>query len=529
HAYFQGLGAHGYFLGRPGIDVSNTPDADGSLFQGIAIDLSRLRGVIAERIRDVLPGESGSLAVALTVADRRGVSPEVIETLRVSGLAHILAISGLHMALVAGTFFWFLRSLFCLFPGVVHRLPVKKYAAIGALAVATAYLLISGASVATRRAYIMLAIMLIAVLFDRRALTLRNVAIAAILIVAWTPSAVLGPGFQMSFAATAVLIATFGFWEQHRLHPTHDAGRPARRLVIGALLFIAGLALTSLVAGLATAPFALHHFNRIAGYGLLANVLAMPVVTFIVMPAGLAAMLAMPLGWERGPLLVMGEGLELVLAIARFVEGLGGAVVIAAIEPMLFAIMVSGLVVFVFARTGLRWIGALAMAGAFVLAGLSSGRQHSGILVSEDGRMVGIVSQRAIATNQRRPPTFVFEQWQRSLGGAEHRAPQVLAASGEGEDLRRVLQEAIANSAGQGSLFSCATKRFCVSVTTQNQRIVTVEDLAYLGPACDLADVVITGNPSSWRAAIPVPCWSVHACCVRAEPLPSASKRVDRR
>ncbi len=495
HAFFQGLGAHGYFLGRPGLVSSPGAASDFSPLQRIGIAVTRVRGTIAQRIREILPGEAGSLAVALTVADRRGVNPEVIETLRVTGLAHILAISGLHMALVAGTFFWFLRSLFCLFPGMVQRLPVKKYAAIGALAVATAYLLLSGASVSTRRAYIMLAIMLVAVLFDRRALTLRNVAIAAIIIVVWTPSAVVGPGFQMSFAATAGLIAVFGVWERHRLRADHDAGLPARKLLVGAFLFLVGLALTSLVAGLATAPFAIHHFNRVAAFGLLANLLAMPVITFIVMPAGLAAMLAMPFGLERVPLLIMGEGLETVMGIARLVEGLGGAIVVPQTSPVLFAVMVAGLVVFVFARTGLRWTGALALAGAFLVMALMPSGQQADLLISEDGRMVGLVTASQVASNRQRPASFVLEQWQRGLGGVTHLSPEMPTEPVEGEDARQIFRAVISVRTDPAPVFACVPKQFCTAVTPQGRRIVTVEDLVYLGVACDVADLVVTPKP----------------------------------
>lgn len=495
HAFFRGLGAHGYFLGRPDADFLLESDGADSFKKQFAVNVSRLRGTIADRIRAALPGEAGSLAVALTVADRRGVDPEVIETLRVSGLAHILAISGLHMALVAGTSFWFLRSLFCLFPGMVQRLPVKKYAAVGALAIATAYLLISGASVSTRRAYIMLVIMLVAILFDRRALTLRNVAIAAIIIVAWTPSAVLGPGFQMSFAATAMLIAVFGLWERYRFRAVHDVDRPTRQWALGAALFLLGLALTSLVAGLATAPFAIFHFNRVAAFGLLANLLAMPIVTFVVMPAGLAAMLAMPFSWERGPLLVMGEGLDAVMAIARFVEDLGGAIVVPQIGPALFGVMVAGLTVFVFARSGLRWTGALALAGALAAMGLVPAQKQPAMLISEDGRLVGLVGKDQVATNRRRPPGFVFEQWQRSLGGVTHFAPIMLAAPEAGDDGRQILRQAFADRSDDARAFTCIGKQVCLAVTSGGRRIVTVEDLAYLGAACDVADLVIVSKP----------------------------------
>jgi competence protein ComEC len=490
HAYFEGIGAHGFFLGRPRSAASASGGEGGWREFGDA--LARLREAIAQRIRSVLPGDAGRLAVALTVAERRSVDPDLIEALRASGLAHILAISGLHMTLVAGTFFYFLRACFSLFPAVVHRLPVKKFAAGGALLVATAYLLISGASVSTRRAFIMLAIMMIAVLLDRRALTMRNVAFAAIVIVLITPSAVLGPGFQMSFAATAALIAVFELWNRYRADRAAVARHPARDVAGGIVLFFAGLALTSLVAGLATAPFAVFHFNRIATHGLLANLAAMPIVTFIVMPAGLFAVLAMPLGLEKVPMLVMGKGLDLVIAIARHVEDLGGAVVVGRTSHALFATTVAGLVLFVLARTRLRLAGLAMLVGAFLTIGWTAPARGPDLVISEDGSLVGLVSGTMVATNRLRPPGFVLEQWQRILGGLDHEGPRSVPAGETGAEPREILRSV--QKALTGGFF-CVPKRFCAAVTPGGQRIVSVEDLAYLGIACDHADLVVTAKP----------------------------------
>ena len=192
---------------------------------------------------------------------------------------------------------------------------------------ATAYLLISGGSVSTQRAWLMLAIMFCAVLIDRPALTLRNVALAVICIILITPSAVIGPVFQMSFAATAALVAVYSWWRRRRA----DRGMAGQTRQIGPagiiLVFFLCLAITSLVTGLATVPFAVYHFHRIAAYSLFANLAAMPVVTLIVMPAGLLSVLAIPIGLEYWPLQVMGAGLETIIYVARTVEGLGGMVV----------------------------------------------------------------------------------------------------------------------------------------------------------------------------------------------------------
>ena len=326
NAYFNGLGAFGFFLGSPTQEPAIEGDAGaGRDWPDMALWLAQLRETIALRIREALPGETGAFASALTVADRRAMSEETVEALRASGLAHVLAISGLHMALVAGTVFMAVRFGLGLFPGVAQGFAVKKLAAILALLVATAYLLISGGSVSTQRAWLMLAIMLCAVMIDRPALTLRNVALAAICIILISPSAVVGPGFQMSFAATAALVAAYGWWRQGR------TGRAKEEQGVGlvglVLVFFLGLAVTSLVAGLATAPFAIYHFHRIAAYGLLANLAAMPVVTLVVMPAGLVSVILMPFGLEYWPLQVMGGGLQAVINIAEAVENLGGMIV----------------------------------------------------------------------------------------------------------------------------------------------------------------------------------------------------------
>ncbi|MCY0094849.1 ComEC/Rec2 family competence protein [Hoeflea ulvae] len=206
-AFVDGIGAHGFFYSAP--EASAPSLRRTGLLQPFRLHLRRIREQISTRIRTVLPGDPGGVAAALAVSDRRGISTATQDALRATGLAHILAISGLHMALAAGTLYIGLRKLLALFPPLVEAFPVRKIAAVGALMVATAYLLISGGSVATQRAWVMLAIMLGAVLADRSALTMRNVALAALVIIIITPSAVVGPGFQMSFAATAALISAY--------------------------------------------------------------------------------------------------------------------------------------------------------------------------------------------------------------------------------------------------------------------------------------------------------------------------------
>lgn len=218
-SYFAGIGAVGYFYGNPvaiaGLEPSSAPMLSGFYNAGLRW-LGEVRGSIAVRIRAVIGGDAGAIAAALVTAEERAISPSTVEALRQSGLAHVLAISGLNMVLAAGTFLIGAWALLCLIPGFAARLPVKKLAAAGALAVVTFYILISGGAVSTVRSYIMIAIILTAVFFDRSSISLRNIALAALLVIAVTPSAVTGPRFQMSFAATLALVAGYSGWRQRR-------------------------------------------------------------------------------------------------------------------------------------------------------------------------------------------------------------------------------------------------------------------------------------------------------------------------
>jgi len=160
-----------------------------------------VRDAIDMRIRSVLSGDVGSIASALITGKRDAITPYLYDAMFVSGIGHVLSISGYHMAVVAGVVFFVLRALLALIPGLTDRMTVKKWAALGALVVTALYLVLSGAEVATQRSFIMIAIVLIAVMLDRPVLTLRTVTIAALVVLLLSPEAVVHPSFQMSFAA----------------------------------------------------------------------------------------------------------------------------------------------------------------------------------------------------------------------------------------------------------------------------------------------------------------------------------------
>jgi len=507
-AFVDGIGAHGYFYRVPQqVDpLSGGASDKAGMVRSFQDGLRRVREHISQRIRTVLPGDPGGIAAALAVSDRRGISAPTVDALRATGLAHILAISGLHMALAAGTLYIGIRKSFAMFPGLVEAWPVKKLAASGAMMTATAYLLISGGSVSTQRAWVMLTVMLVAVLADRAALTMRNVALAAIVIILISPSAVVGPGFQMSFAATAALIAAYAVISGRAREARSGLGmvKTRSRLVRGlvfAIKALFGLAITSLVAGLATGLFSAHHFHRVAGAGLLANLLAMPLVTLVVMPAGLVAMLMMPLGLDAWPLQLMGQGLESVVAVATRVHALGGDVDVGQIPLQSTLVTGTGFVILVFLRSWLRLVGLALIGLGFAFATPPLAGPLPDVLVSEKGNLVALAGPSGLASNAARPPSFVFRQWQTALRGATHVPPiQVRrvqpdqpadpAAKPNAGSLDRLLRSAEL----QTSRFHCASRGVCAAIHT-GVRIVAIDQAALIGAACDRADLVVISIP----------------------------------
>ena len=256
--YFERIGAVGFAMSQP------TPNAAERAIT-FCTRLENWRTMIADRIIDKSQSPAGSVAAAVVTGRRDQIPPDYTDRLRDTGLAHLLAISGLHMGLVCGYLFVALRFVFVLNERWAILYPVKKWPALAALAGGTLYLALSGGAWSAQRAYIMAGITFAAVLVDRQAISLRNVALAALVILILRPEALISAGFQMSFAAVMALVATYQAIEPRLRRARH------RRFVERLGLYLLGLFITSLVAGLATAPFAMFHFNRIAVHGLWAN------------------------------------------------------------------------------------------------------------------------------------------------------------------------------------------------------------------------------------------------------------------
>ncbi|MEE8333067.1 MAG: ComEC/Rec2 family competence protein, partial [Alphaproteobacteria bacterium] len=313
-AWFQRLGGVGFAIGR--IVVVDRPAP-----VGLATRIQAFRHDLTRRILAALPGPPGAVAAALMTGERGAIPENVLSAMRDAGLAHLLAISGLHIGLVGGLLFFAVRLLLAFNETITLRYPIKKWAALAAVIGSFGYLLVSGGTLPTQRAFLMLALALLAVMIDRVAISMNLVAWAALVILMLAPESLLSVSFQMSFAAVVGLVAVY---ETAVLRHARGAGPvgPARRtgLYLGAVL------LSTLVAGSATAPFALFHFNRFALYGMLANLIAVPLTALWIMPWAVVAFALMPFGLEALALKPMGLGIEAVIAVASWVQSLSGAV-----------------------------------------------------------------------------------------------------------------------------------------------------------------------------------------------------------
>src|SRR6202000_2112196 len=308
--FFQGIGASGFVTGAI---KTMEPPAPGGLSLRYAAVMQGLRDAIDARIRTVLDGDKRAIATALLTGRRDAITTPVNDAMFISGLGHVLSLSGYHMAVVAGAVFFTIRALLPLFPTLTAGFPIKKWSAAAALAAAAFYLLLSGAEVATQRSFFMTAVVLIAVLVDRRAVTFRTLSVAAMIVLVLAPEALVHPSFQMSFAATLGLVALVQIG-MPRLFATPDNSVATKIALWGGRELIT-LTLASLVAGLATTPYAAFHFHRVTPYGVLANLAAMPVVSAVVMPAGMLGLAAMPFGLDGVFWWLMDLGIQWMIVV----------------------------------------------------------------------------------------------------------------------------------------------------------------------------------------------------------------------
>ncbi len=464
--YFQGIGATGLATGRITVEA---PPAPPSLALRFATAVEGLRDMIDGRIRASLKGDTGAIASALITGKRDALTAPVFDAMFISGVGHVLSISGYHMALVAGVVFFFVRALLALVPVLALHYPIKKWAAAAALAAATFYLVLSGAEVATQRSYIMAAVVLVGVMVDRATLTMRTIAVAAFAVMLLVPEAVVHPSFQMSFAATLALIAAY-----ERGIPWAAAGGDTSlgaRLALWGVREVILLITASLVAGLATMPYAAYHFHRMAPYGLIANLFAMPVISAVSMPAGLLALLAMPFGFDAPLWRLMGLGIDWMIMVALWVAHLPGAVGrISAFGVGAMLLATAGLLVLCLLRSPLRFAGA-AFAGLAIAAALMATRPD--ILISGGGDVVAVRgADSRLAAAKFGSDTIYVREW--------------LAADGD---------DRTPTDASVKAGFACDTDG-CVARLADGATVAVARTPGALADDCARAAVVVTTRPT---------------------------------
>jgi competence protein ComEC len=412
-AWFERLGAVGW---------TRTPALTALPPEG-GLWLHRLRTHLSEAIRARIPGDAGGLAAAVMTGDRSGLSQGANQQMRDSGLYHLVSISGMHMGLLVAFVFTLVRTGIALVPPLALRVPGKKVAALVALPVAAFYLALAGRDVATERAFVMVAVMLGAVLLDHRAVTLRSVGIAALVVLVLRPESLVNPGFQMSFAAVATLTTAFGTSWGGRMGGRWRWVTPAAMLV-----------LSSLVAGFATAPYAGAHFNRFAAYGLLANLLAGPAMGILIMPGAVILALGAPLGIAQPALFLVELGCRWTLLVADHVAALDGAAwgVVTPPSAVLPLLTLGGLFVILW-RGRARWAGLGPLMVAFILWG---GAERPALLVAPSGGVMGVLGPEGRAVSRPTGDAFVVEGWLENDGeviGQDEAAARPGLARGERE------------------------------------------------------------------------------------------------
>ncbi|MCG8489985.1 MAG: ComEC family competence protein [Sneathiellales bacterium] len=313
-AFFKRIGAVGYAVSEVEILQETNDQPTFTVFS------SALRDFINDYVYAHAPSRTAGFSVAIMTGDRAGLLQDDVEAMRQSGLAHLLAISGLHMGMVGGLIFFLTRLILSFFPALALNYPIKKWAALIAILGLGGYLMVSGGSVSALRAFIMITMVFLAMCFDRTAISMRNLAMAAFFILIFYPESLLSAGFQMSFAAVFCLIAFYERFGQIILVRARQGG-----LIQRIVFYFAGILLTSLIASFATAPFAVYHFGQFSSLGILANLVAVPIMGLWVMPWTVFSFILLPFFDVAFPLELAAYGIEAILMIAHWTREFPGA------------------------------------------------------------------------------------------------------------------------------------------------------------------------------------------------------------
>ena len=465
--WFQGLGAVGFAVA----DVRVLEQSE-TTWKG---RVESLRMWLHERITMAVPGREGGVAAALVTGIRDDIPERVNESMRIAGLAHLLAISGLHMALVTGVLFFALRGGMALIPPLALKFNIKKFAALGAFFGALGYLIISGAGVSTQRAFIMVSIVLLAILTDRQAISMRLVALAAIVVLVLTPEALIHPSFQMSFAAVIGLVAGYKYL-QPRLAKLRRRGAG---FLSKTRFYVVGVLLSTLIAELSIGPIALYHFGRFSVYGLMANLLAVPFMGLWVMPMALLGLVLIPVGLDTYAWQLMALGISIILNVADFIASQPGADFKMPGLPLLSLVLIlfAGLWLCLWQQTALRRLFFIPL-----VFGL-------GIYLADDLPDILMEREGLLFAAQGPNGLYYFSSLSRSRFSRENWQRHIAQVEGLGFDDFRNADDYSLSCDKLGCLYGW-----------KKWRIAIVEEPAGFAQDCKRADIILT------RHYAPFPC-----------------------
>jgi competence protein ComEC len=408
-AWFQGIGGIGRALGEPEIVAHASA-------QGWRARLAATRQRLADHVRERLGGGEGAIAAALATGDQGAIPEADAEAMRASGLAHLLSVSGLHLTAVVGAVMLLTLKLLALSPTLALRAPLVLIAAgAGALA-GIAYTLLTGAEVPTIRACIAALLVLGGIALGREALTLRLVAVGALVVLLFWPESLAGASFQLSFAAITALVALHEHPRIKALLSRREEGWPQRT---GRILL--GLVLTGLVVEAALMPIALFHFHKAGFYGALANVVAIPLTTFVIMPLEALALLLDTLSLGAPSWWLAGQALQLLLGLAhRVAEAPGAVATMPTMRSAAFALIVAGgLWLALWHSRWRRWgLVPIAIGAIWALA-----TPAPDLLVTGDGRHLALRTPQGMAILRDRAGDYVRDMLGESAGEEDELAP----------------------------------------------------------------------------------------------------------
>lgn len=502
HSYFKQIGANGIIYKAPIIlsSPADTELANAGLMAKYRFYTAEWRQSLNSKIHKALAGEAGNIAAALIVGQRSGLSLETINNFKLVGLSHLLAISGLHMSLVVGFVLVSLKYLFYVLHLLDSKLPSKQMAAFIAIIIAAFYLILSGAQISTIRSFIMLTTILLGSIIGAGAITLRNLAIAAWLILLFWPHQILEPGFQMSFAASLILVSSFiRFSGNFSAYNKLSNQVTVRKGWVSYLklfyktifnyilkpLFLIGL--TSLFAGMASGIYAAYNFQNVALLGVFANMLVMPVVVFIVMPAALLATLCSLIGFEYWPLQLMGLGIEYVIYIAKFMASISPSVLVYPIASLSIIILTIALAILSIFKTRLKLIGAVLLISEFYLM---SKAPTPLIVAAENPAYIAIIrpDNTALLSHSLNRAT-IFKDWQNTYHISKFIPPKVFTLS-KAINNKKTRLDLFTPLLEDSDKFIC-WQSFCSAKLDNGLYITLANNQQSATIACKLGDIVI--------------------------------------